>query len=207
MSRRRYRRRPKSAKSLAKRALAKVSKLEKSVEWKYLDISKTGTIGAVPSITLITNIDTGHTKNDREGDEVILRLYYGRGEITQHASDVTSKIRVLIVLDKQSKDPTANVLYEDIIDTNVGTNIYQFRNLDNKHRIVILHDEVIELNDVQNKSPRFSIFKKFNTKVLFNNGTVADGRISNNLYFIVVGDENTNTPTLVSNHCIRYTDG
>ncbi len=213
MSRRRRRTKHRTARTtrvIAKKALAKATKIEQSVEWKHRDIALSGLVTTTPTITQITNIDQGDGKLNRDGAEIVTRSVWIRGfMVAGQAGVATVRNRVMVFIDKTPDAPNSSPTIAMLLDSGVGGSLDQFRELDNKHRFVILHDEWFQLtNNTTSAAHHINIFKKLNLKTLFTSTSGSANRSHNQVYLLLLSsgavDERPQADMSVR---IRFTDG
>ncbi len=201
--------RPKGRKTKTKtiRGLAKrVKALEKAPEWDHLDKAFNGGVVPTGTFSLLTELDRGSTVGTRRDQEVQLKSLQIDGYITQHASAVNVTHRYILFYDLIPADPAANPAVADILDTSIGSTINNHRELDNKHRFVILKDHILNTSATSTERVSFSIFQKLHKKALFNHNTATSGRKANMVYLLMLSSDSGNATTWVWDMRIRFTD-
>lgn len=177
-----------------------------NVEWKVQNHVTTST--AVPNtgtVSLLNHLALGEDYNNRSGRQVRWKSLQWRCTTQKHASATASRVRMLIVIDKQCKQslPSAS----EILDSSVSPLIDGFRQLDARKRFVIIKDVMFLLNTDRPEITRTGYFK-MDMKTVYDasdNGDITD-IYSNSLYMVMIGDEATNQPTHETNVRLRYID-
>ncbi len=178
-----------------------------NVEYKFHDKQITATaIPSAPSIIQMTNIAQGDTASTRDGASIKWTKLSVRATVKIHASAVSTQVRLILVLDRQ----TNGAIYaasDFLQDTTINDNIISMYNLDNKFRFRALKDVVIDLEDNGTQSRQINWTIPMSTKCRFS-GTAGDitDLSSYSLSLINISSEATNTPTLTFVSRLRYID-
>ncbi len=187
-------------------ALAKYLKGIVNVEFKQHTVVATAAISSTPLITQTTNISLGDTTLTRDGSNIkVVGLTFSY-LLAQHASAVTTLVRVMVIHDRQTNQAafsSPNILD----DVSTGDAIVSPRNLDHTHRFQVLYDKVHAFSDSGQKTLYRSFNRKMQLKLRYDadDGTIAD-LTSSSLALMFLSNEATNTPTITFSHRIRYVD-
>ena len=190
------------------------------VENKFLDTANTS--GIIPNGSLfmpsLNVIPQGDGESNRDGRKVTVKsVHYHLTATSLLASTVTSRVRVMVILDKQCNG--AVISPGLILQT---TQINSFRSMENIERFTILSDRIVDLpvsavgsfdpatgitNQLVPTSKRVSFSKSCNIPVNFDNtattGVIATIR-SNNLCILAFSE--AQNVTLGGYARIRFTD-
>lgn len=187
-------------------ALARRVKGMLNVEVKNFDTKQTATeLTNTMVITQLTNIPRGDTTNERDGSQckmVGVNLHY---LLVVSATAPRTSVRILLVLDKQTNQAIYNIA--DLIeDTAASQNIISPRNLDNRHRFVVLYDRVHHLSlDFNTITVKKYIKRNILLRYDASTPSIAD-LTQNSLSLIQVTNESTNKPTITSFIRVRFVD-
>ncbi len=164
-----------------------------NTEFKALDIASSATITTTPSILMLSGLAKGDDFDNRDGRQVRWKSVEVSMQVVMHTTPINTLLRVMVVIDKQ---PNATLL--TIAELLVQTTIDSLKNLDNRKRLVILRDDVIELSDGKGTSLLWKYYKKIDMITVYDDGdagTIADIE-TNALYLIMFSSEATNGPTV-----------
>lgn len=152
-------------------------------------------------ITQLNNIAVGTGYAERIGHSIKVTSLFARGTLSKHASATATSIRVMLVMDSQ----TNQAIYT-ITDLLESAGIHTYRNIDNTSRFKILADRKY-IVDTTTPKRFFSIRKKVNQHIRFDNSTSAIADITQCSYSIVmISSEATNEPTVYMNFRLRFVD-
>ncbi len=194
----------------ARKALAIARRVRSylNVEFKNHDIEAvSGTIpDGVGEITQLTNIPQGDTGITRDGANVKITSIYIRLLLGIHSSAIISRLRVMLVLDKQTNQAiyaTADLLFSV---TNINS-CQSPLNLDNQFRFRVLYDKTFDVSQNGPQGRVIKIYKKVSTKLRFDASTpsIADLR-SSSYSLVLISSEATNVPTVAINARLRFVD-
>lgn len=193
----------------------RVSKIQRDVELKYLDVLVSNTSIPTTSVfTLLNGCVTGDTSVTREGSELRMTSLQFRLEIKTNSAQLgASHVRFCVVKD-QDPDGGAPSIAEIFGTTIITDQVLAPYNYNNSKRFRILYDRTIDLNPgsyltadttgdaftVLTVVPeKISIVQRIplNYVVKFGNGnagTIADFTM-NSLYMVCFGDAAANQPT------------
>lgn len=172
---------------------------------RHYDQYTENTINTTPAIQNLNIIDQGNAVTQRLGNQIKIMAHYFNALFSINASATNTKIRLMIVLDKQVNESTMTI--GDLLrDTSADDVLVSSMELDNSQRFRILFDQLIVLSqEFPSKSIKY--YKKHNLPIKYdaNTSAVAD-QTSKALYMIVFSNESTNTPTITASSCIRFVD-
>lgn len=175
-----------------------------NVEMKKFDIdSSTSTSG---NVILFNEIGQGDTDQTRSGNSILMRSLSLRGYIKSNASATSTRVRLVIFIDKQQISDTAPA-QGDILD---GDQNSITANLNNNTvgRFSILANKVYTINQFISGvavTVPFKFFFRLQKHARYNGTTGADIQ-KNGVYMLVVHDEATNVPTIGYTSRLTYTD-
>ncbi len=183
--------------------VARVRRLEKSREFKFIDTQLTESAqNATPIITQLTNVVQGVTDTTRLGNKITVTGLMLRYTVED---TITNKYRIMIVQDKQ----TNGVIYAagDLLeDATSFDNLISPANRDNKKRFRVMYDRLhlISVNGVANGQGRK--FVKLNLTVSYdgNAGDITD-LTSSSLSLLTVAHTASVAHTIFVR--VFYTDG
>lgn len=150
-------------------------------------------------VVQLTDIDQGDSSSTRDGGQVKLKSIEAKWHILKHASATYTMVRLIWFIDligTNADPPTVDELLS-------ASNTYTPRNLNNKHRFLILKDYRVALGDVTVKVGEW--FKKVNAIATYStsNGTDYTG---NQIWLAMLSSEATNTPTIAMYNRVRFLD-
>lgn len=159
-----------------------------------------------PGIIKLTDIAQGSTTNTRDGAQLKVVGIDFNYSLTIHASALTTRVRVMLVIDKQ----TNQAIY---VSTDLLRNIAVFqgdicpRNLDNMKRFTVLYDKTHLLS--AGSTGQVVVRKYIRKEVLIRydaaGASIAD-ITQNSLSMLHLSSETTNTPLLHHFIRVRYID-
>ncbi len=182
-----------------------VSKLKGLIntEFKSLDITTSATLTTTPVVALLSGLAKGDDIDNRDGRQVRWKSVEINLQIVMHTTPINTLVRILIVIDKQ---PNATLL--TIAELLNQTTIDSVKNLDNRKRLVILRDDVVQLGDGYLTSTLWKYYKTLDMITVYDDsdaGTIADIE-TNALYLIMFSTEATNGPTVQRTMRMRFID-
>lgn len=164
-----------------------------NVEKKKADFENSGTISTTAGNPLNpTNIGQGDTDQTRDGNSILVNGLLLKSTFTKNASATASRVRILIVLDKQQTPDTAPS-YTDIIDPTFTDQILAPLNNETVGRYTVLMNRVITLDSNKPKRTMQKYFR-LNHHVRYN-GTASSDVQKGGLWVLIVSDEATNAPS------------
>lgn len=188
-------------------ALARATRRLLNIEVKNHDVQQNLiTLTSAPVIIQLSNIPQGDTTISRDGNQCKMSGLQMDYIITQHASAITTHVRVLLVLDKQTNQ--AVYTNTDLLqDVTIRDNLVSPRNLDNMKRFTVLYDKthVLTSGGVRSVSVRRYFRKEVLLRFDASTPSIAD-LTQNSISFMQFADEATNLPTIVSCHRLRFID-
>lgn len=178
----------------------RVNKLLAGIEVKYHDLqpisqTPTSTTGVVLNIS---DLDEGDTVLTRSGEKVHAKRVWFKGEITIHASASKTKVRCMVIRQKNNQVPAINGILQS--GTINAPHSHQYRKL-----TAVLMDRTYVLNSVSNPMIQFNYNLKVDKNIAYSGaaGTdLADGSI----YLVLISNEATNTPTVSGYSRLSFTD-
>lgn len=195
----------------AKRALSVAYKVKNllNVEFKRVYLSSTSV--AVPNtgqISPLSNLAQGDGNNTRDGGSVKWMQWDIKFILKQHASAVSTNVRVMVVFDNQTNQ-TLYSLPNLLTDANAIHNLISNKNMDNPKRFLILYDKLFRMSNSGNKTVSgryFGRYKKgFKVRYDANMGDITD-LTQGSFSIVYISDEPTNTPTISTSIVGRFID-
>jgi len=136
----------------------------------------------------------GDAGNQRDGDIVQNLSIAFIGHVTQHATAVNTRFRLVCILDRQNNGvfPTRlDVFTLDELDT------FMNFNADNRKRFKVLIDRTYYMGDATKTEHHIQLFKRLSGNQRYRLGTDADAAAGkNSIWVYVISDEATNVPTV-----------
>lgn len=191
------------------RDIKKLKKGEAGREWNTHDSSQSSTVGTSMVLTHLSAMEQGTTSLTRIGLKIRAHQLRVMGTIAQNASATApTVVRQIIMQDTEQHgvDPTLAQILEGTTPT-----VRDFPEHDNRQRFRFLYDKLYVLNE-RVASTSFSIpiriKKKLGGRVIHYIGTGATAASlgKNNLYMVLLSNDNTNPPTVSLNMRLRFTD-
>ncbi len=168
----------------------KVSRPFSNTEVKQVDVTATATPGTTQSLVLLNALSQGTTRVTRIGNSVRFVALACNFKMNMNSSATHTTIRLLILYDKQSNGAAPANIYQ-------SSSIISPFNPDNMYRYEILSQSStsLSISGMQERVVSFSIPLYHITRYQSNNGDITD-ITTGSLYFGLVSDDNTNTPTV-----------
>ncbi len=204
--RRKQNRRKMRSNNPGKLALAKVNKIEKQREKKFVDKDAQDSSSNTITITPITLIGQGDSASSREGNKIVLTSLQMKYTFKQSTAAIATRCRVMLVLDKQTNGAvfTAGELLQS---TSLGTAIVSPLNLDGAFRFKVLYNKVHTLSSEGSVVQYSEMFKKMNIQARYSGSGGAQSNIlSSGLYIVHLSDESSNTPNISYFTRVRFID-
>ena len=174
-----------------------------NTEFKFNDVLTELTVTNAGSFTLLNGIESGLQDDDRVGASIRIKSYEYRQDVIISSSENESFLRTIIFIDLKT-DGVAP-LVSDLLQ-NSSAVISSPRNLDNRHRFLILKDDVTELST--NRPNKYNQwYKKVNIKTQYDLSTgVAAAIAAHPMYMLQLSNQPTNGPFSTTYNRIRYVD-
>lgn len=192
----------------AARALTMAKGLRRllNVEIKNFDSQQTLVgISQTTAILQLSNIPQGDTTQTRDGSQCKMTGLEFSYTLTHNAAGGNNTIRIMLLCDKQTNQ--AIYIPADLIEDVTGHDILVSpRNLNNKHRFMILYDHVHQLSAAF-ASVTVKKYIKRDILLRFDASTSAIADLTqNSISLLQVGNNTTNLPTITSFIRLRYVD-
>ncbi len=212
--RRSYRRRPRSsggggfgygraiATAGAALAVAHGVKALLNVEFKHR-IGSGNNLATNTGVFLLNNgIGQGDDNTERVGRSIKLTSLLCRFHLTINALATNTLVRMIIFWDRQSNGATPATT--DILES---ANVLSGLNKDQGKRFYVIFDRSVTLDATLRSSVAIKCYKKLHRHTEFIS-TASDitGISSNAMWFFILSNEATNTPTVLHNRTVRYID-
>ncbi len=188
---------------IAKKALRKVNKLVRSVEWKSKDSGiVTASIDTVGTVTQQVTIAQGDGESARDGLNITVQKLNFNISVLKNGSATDTRVRCIIYVDKRqesdAKQSPAEVLETSTTLSHLNhTRVKRYRIL--KDRIFNLRTNMISI------VARWSFRFKTGLKQRYNGALVTDIE-QNGIYILLLSNEGTNQPSFSYNARMYYTD-
>jgi hypothetical protein len=195
--------------SLAQRTASGLNEIRKliNIETKTLDTIKTSTtVNTTGSVLCVSEIAQGLDYNNRVGDSIKIQHFECRVRLYQNTGATETTMRVVCFrdLDGYGTSPTTADFFETVGVVSAPLSPYKWLNRD---RFSVLYDELICFNSTggQTEEIVFSMPHSGHVKYLGTTAAAAsDGKGS--VYWAVLSDEATNTPSYALYSRILFTD-
>lgn len=197
--------RGRKAKAPTTAALARrVAKLERSQEFKYVDTQTSTTISTAGLRTHVNNIGVGDLNSNRDGSKVMMRSFRTKGEVIINPSALNSTLRFTLVYWKGQTGVAP--AFTDVFET---VDINALPRVQSRMNYKIIRDFRIDLTQGGEERKAIDLYFKMSNVTIFKTastgGAVADTE-QGGLYVFLVSNEATNTPTVLFNHRLGFTD-
>ena len=121
------------------------------------------------------------------------------GVLSLNGSATTTRIRCMLV-----RDTRPNNSLPAVSDVLSSINVNAFMNIDDQiKRFRVLHDKVIVLDSNNHREYVVKVYKKLNHHLKLNDTQTP---VLNDIFWLMVSDEATNTPSVSIQSRIRYYD-
>lgn len=177
-----------------------------NVEIKNFDTQLTASaMTQAPIITQLTNIAIGDTTNSRDGNQCKMIGVDLNYTLLVNATTPRTSVRIMLVVDRQTNQ--AIYLSTDLLeDITANDGIVTPRNLDNKHRFIVLYDRVHMLSlSVPTLTVRKYIRKDLLLRYDASTSAIAD-LTQNSLSLVSYTNEATNVPSITAFLRVRFVD-
>lgn len=178
-------------------------KMLASPEFKWIDKTDNSTVDTTGQIIDLNTVAQGDDDTSRDGNVMRMMSVQLSWYITQHASATNSRVRFVLFLAK-AINGTKPTVAQVLLSTNAEI---QFRNLDERHNIVILKDWKCNLQSASRTQAMSDFYKKINVLTRFD---ATDGNITamqgGYLGLLQICNESVNTPTMVVKSRVRFID-
>lgn len=171
-------------------------------EYHAHDVSISETItDSADQVLDLANIGQGDSYANRDGRKIVASSLSIRALLSQHASATRTQVRVVVVLDKAGLGLDIGTYLQ------ATTDVQSFRSVGaNVGRYKVLMDKIYILDSTRRRD--IQINKTFNFRnglPIWYSGSSAANPTKNNLSFLLLSNENTNTPTLTGRSRLRFT--
>lgn len=198
-TRRRFRRRYRGAKSVARRALKEVRQIKKAVEFKYHTTGNTVfqplAAGAIYPLSLIAE---GDTVTSRDGRQIILKSINLKVFNTNATAEY---LRFILFFDTQIAGT-----YPAVTDVLTTADYRSFKAFNGRKRYAIVWDKFYsteKFNDLTGGMAQF--YKKFNRKITYLSAAADEaGQGNGNLFLLVISQANGGVDTASYNCELRF---
>lgn len=174
-----------------------------NVEKKYFDTSGSAGYSSTGSTATLVNMSIGDGAVNRDGQSVKVVSSFLNGYAQINTSATRSIVRIMLVLDTQP-----NAAAAAITDVLVSATPESPMLIGNASRFKVIRDFRITLSINGSEIVYFKKYTKCGFHVKYNtgtSGTVAD-ITTNNLFYIILSNEATNTPVVAWYHRTRFID-
>lgn len=183
-----------------------------NTEFKFKDTYNTGgstgdTVTSTGTFYLLNGIAESVDYNGRTGRTIRIKSIQCRAEGVKNsnATAVATDVRLILFWDMQPNGAAPSV--GTLLETGTQSALYAFRNLNYRHRYVILHDRRIRMDTDDYNVKLMEIYKKCNQKIVY---SAASSNVSDiatgSLYLLAISNEATYPPTMHFMNRIRYID-
>lgn len=194
-----------------------------NAEHKHVDTLSTWvSTNATPRIDPLTNMAQGSTDVTRNGNSILAKHVYIKGDILRNPSAAATAIegvRVMLIMDTNDENdvpPTIDFLLQNY---STGYAMVSHHNKNYTDRFKVLFDKAFYIN-AQVPSVKFKYYKAYAVKTytkqngaakiisthMTYNGPVSTDLSKNHLYLVTIGSTDTNAPTTKYHVRFGYTD-
>lgn len=186
----------------ASKALILVRRLMTNTEKKFAfypeSVQSVDSSGVVKPLHQLAQ---GDQEFNRSGIKVTAKGVGFHAVIVGHASAASTIFRIMIVVDKRQIMDAAPTI-SAILQENKPLSYIRGTHLD---RWRVLYDKMFVLDNIGNRTAIIRFWKKLNLNIHFN-GTGSGDIERNGVYYVILSDQPTNTPTYTSTELITWTD-
>lgn len=183
-----------------------------NTEFKFKDTYNTGgsladSVTTTGTFYLLNGISESVDYNGRTGRTIRIKSIQLRAEGVKNssASAVATDIRLVLFWDMQPNGSAPTI--GSLLETGTQSSLYAFRNLNYRHRYVILSDKRVRMDSDDYNVKLMEYYAKCNQKVIYASPSNGIGDIATgSLYLLAISNEATNTPTMHFMSRIRYID-
>lgn len=181
-----------------------------NTEFKFFEtVNSATTLNTTAKIEALNFVNQGDGASTRDGDGFRIKSLALKGYARMDpASTTPAIIRVMIVIDRNECGSTPVI--GDVLQMSSGQlAVYAQRNLDNRHRFVVLKDMVKTVNPNGEEIDLIDVYKQLDMKVLFNSATASWASLRENGLFLILASDRppaTAEPLLYLSRRIRYVD-
>ncbi len=190
--------------SIAKKALRKVTRLEKKVrpEVKRLD---SGILVLTPAIAGLMNhmsaVAQGNTEQSRDGLKIQAIGFTLRFHITTHLTATITAVRIMVIRDNRQEES----VIPSVLDVLLSADPFSQNSRVNPKRFSVLYDYTVSLNNLARTGVVKHTFKKFQTPMQFI-GAAGSTMTRNGIYILTIGSVGANLPTVRLSFRLFFTD-
>lgn len=172
-----------------------------NVEKKYNDVTVSSNPSSSGALSTLAGVGQGDTASDREGISVKWTSIHMQCSLIMHNSATHTIVRMMILIDKQPNGSLASIT--DVLES---ADINSFNNKNNAYRFKTLMNRKYTLNsEYPEKSAKFNRKLSLHTRYTGSASSVSAIN-SNNIIFLIVSDEATNTPSVNLEFRLRFVD-
>lgn len=194
---------PRTAVGMARLAYRGVKYLKSIVNVEHHKVDTTvisGTQNTTPLVSHVTAIATGDTEGSRSGNSILAKYLYLKTTFNLNVSSNFSRIRLVVVRDKQQIADTAPAM----TDVYESASTIAFVNKNTVGRFDILLDKMVSL-DSRNPQIVWDKYIRLQSHVRFN-GTASTDQQKGAIYVMLVSDQTTNLPSAAVAARLCYVD-
>lgn len=172
-----------------------------NVEHQKIDFNLGATgVTTTPVVTQMTAVAVGDSEGSRTGNSILCKYLYQKLTVRLNASANYSRLRYVVVRDKQQVGDTAPS-WTDVYESTSTTSLL---NKNTVGRFDILYDRCFDL-DANNPQYLVDKYIRLNSHARYN-GTASTDIQKGGIWVMYVSDELTNNPTLSYNNRLMYID-
>lgn len=189
--------------SKAMKGVRYLSGLVNSEKFKHDQITA-GSFNNNGNVIHLTNIGQGDDDGQRTGNSIFVRGVSIRGTLSKNSSSTDSRVRLMLVIDKQQVGDT-NPAVSDILDsTGTSLSVYSFLNDTTVGRFTILKSRMYALTE---DTPTINVNWHFNLRhhVRYN-GPLASDVQRGGIYLVGISNEATNAVSFARAIRVSYHD-
>lgn len=186
-------------------ALAKKVADMVNVEYKFQPVTIGTTVNSTGLILQnIFSTTQGVGESEHTGDSIKVQRFSGRMSFVQHASAKSTIVRMVIFKGKQERGAATPYTINDILFDGNTTSVLSPKNFDERFNTKVIYDRTMTLSSSGTTVKVLDINLPINWHVEYESGLSS---INNGgLYFALISNEATNTPTVTGSLKFTYTD-
>lgn len=178
-----------------------------NVEAKFYDQAIGGTYtNGDNTASWLSGITVGTASNQRNGQSVLAKSLFIRGNIVMNAAATTQVLRVLVVMDKQRGGTTPTI--SDVLESSGVGWINSPLTMQQAGRFVVLSDRNYDMSiNGNNRSLQYKFFCKLKHHIRWDeSGNAIGDAEQGQLYLLAVSNDGVNPPTFDFHSRLRFID-
>lgn len=175
-----------------------------NVEFKTRDTTSSTVTTNSGVLVHLTDIDQGDNYYERSGDSIKIKSVRTTLRMVQHSSASTTGIRAIWLMDTDSANGTSPAITGDN-GVLANTSLETMPDVSGTRQFWILKDKTFVLQN-DNRMRLFDYYRRLDAKCTFDGPTGSSDYDKNHLWLLLLGTEDTYTPTVHTYTRVRYLD-